>query len=113
MSESEPIVERGWQPIETAPHDGTEIVAWTASGAAWIVSWEGSGWRIKKPPGRDPILYVDAVRWMPLPEPPRTAPQKKIPWEAVSGMKAVADFSVPRGCILVHPDDFAAWKKIS
>ena len=55
------------QAIETAPKDGTEIVAWTASGDAWIVSWSRTGWRIKAPPGRDPILYIDPVRWMPLP----------------------------------------------
>jgi hypothetical protein len=61
------MVARGELPMGSAPTDGTEIVAWTASGAAWIVSWQGSGWRIKKPPGRDPILYIDAVRWMPLP----------------------------------------------
>jgi len=60
------------QPIETAPKDGTEIVAWTASGAAWIVSWSRTGWRIKAPPGRDPIIYVDPVRWMPLPPAPDT-----------------------------------------
>jgi hypothetical protein len=61
-------IARGELPMATAPQDGTPILAWTAEGSPWIVSWEGSGgWRIKQRPGRDPVLYIDAVRWMPLP----------------------------------------------
>ena len=33
----------------------------------------------------------------------------KLPWEVVSGMTVRPDPSVPRGTILVNPDDFRAW----
>lgn len=67
-----------WQPIETAPMDGTEFLAFKASEfgpvicvCTWIdsdhpdydgdtphVCWDHSG-------------FWDATHWMPLPEPPK------------------------------------------
>jgi hypothetical protein len=67
VSDYRTMIARGELPMGAGPKDGTEIVAWTAEGNAWIVSWSQTGWRVKKPPGRDPILYIDPVRWMPLP----------------------------------------------
>ena len=63
--------------MEFAPRDGTEIVVRVAGGGgAWVVTWSLSGWKIKKPPGRDPILYIDPVEWLPLPATVR----KWVPW---------------------------------
>ena len=58
-----------WQPIDTAPKDGSEIVALEPQGGAWIVQWlAGLGWQIKAVPGRDPIVMIYPTGWMPLPE---------------------------------------------
>lgn len=77
---SDAIIEalHGWQPIATAPKDGTEIMLhyfdflgepmtvsghWrTVAGREWEDTWEHS------------LGYGDADLWMPLPAPP-TAPQ--------------------------------------
>jgi hypothetical protein len=52
-----------WQPIETAPGDGSRILICTESGhvliAGWAVKLNVSGWWNDNP-----------THWMPLPEPP-------------------------------------------
>jgi hypothetical protein len=60
----------GWQPIETAPVDGTRFLTWDGH-------WHdvcGLGWY----DGDKPIWYngdvsVDATHWMPLPAAPTSA----------------------------------------
>lgn len=56
-----------WQPIETAPKDGTEILCSTKNGNMYVVSYDGifaSPWRIINEFG----LHAHApVHWMPLP----------------------------------------------
>ena len=69
----------GWQPIATAPKDGTEIVLYGAccperSRSRYAkdanVGWfSGGEWKTR--------VYgetCDATHWMPLPAPPQTAP---------------------------------------
>lgn len=77
-----PVVSQ-WQPIETAPRDGTVVLAYNARGArsghrhffafsdpapegqCWAAE---AGWR---EPGRDWPSYP--THWMPLPAPPHTS----------------------------------------
>jgi len=63
--------------IESAPKDGTKILAWNKENDPYIVTWEkfpeGSvlegDWRIKGTGGRDPILYLTKpLYWAPIPE---------------------------------------------
>ena len=56
-----------WQPIETAPKDGREILGWfgSASVIRWHIGtesfWTDGFMRLREP-----------THWMPLPEPPET-----------------------------------------
>lgn len=68
-----------WQPIETAPRDGTKILLITGMGiqiARWFASRGeyGPGWCVGATivhPTRDAIVNTSTVtHWMPLPEPP-------------------------------------------
>lgn len=54
-----------WQPIETAPRDGTEILGY-GRGYFWIVHWDRQHWS-----DYDPITPPEPTHWMSLPEPPK------------------------------------------
>lgn len=65
----------GWQPIETAPEDGSEFLAvWgRQSSIVQIVNWNviHKFWQTK---GRPLMGFTNnATAWMPLPEPPTAA----------------------------------------
>ena len=75
-----PHMEDGWQPIETAPMDGTELLGYGRAirwGRAYapgrhVCWWDEDGhWR-----GRDPddTLELDLTHWMPLPAKPSITP---------------------------------------
>jgi hypothetical protein len=57
----------GWQPIETAPRDGTPVIGywWHSDGGSFgVVVWDGDNWRENSD-------TVDApTHWMPLPQRP-------------------------------------------
>lgn len=61
---------QGWQPIETAPKDGTEILVY-APGFCQTALWESytfsEGW-VNDSSGN---WLNDPTHWMPLPEPPK------------------------------------------
>jgi hypothetical protein len=54
-----------WQPIETAPKDGTEFLGWSGR-HVWIVRWLAGfqSWLLSDG-GRSELTH-----WMPLPDPP-------------------------------------------
>lgn len=57
--------ERGWRPIETAPKDGTTVLARQGNWAAFHTYWNGDSW--------SPVEYNGSFRpthWQPLPLPP-------------------------------------------
>lgn len=70
----------GWQPIATAPKDGTRLLLWDGilQFTGWCAEHIGSGERFWTD-GHLGRAYP--THWMPLPDPPsadpRTAPEKK------------------------------------
>ncbi len=81
----------GWQPIKTAPKNGTRVDLWFASeqwraiNCFWIPKIKKWGWfdtvfrgTKKLPENQSPAVTfpnVEPTHWMPLPElPPETAP---------------------------------------
>jgi hypothetical protein len=71
-----------WQPIETAPKDGTAILvcsAWTMPDGLYRVGWiadgffDGGHWLFGWL-DLDPEEYSPPTHWMPLPAPPETTP---------------------------------------
>lgn len=71
-----------WQPIETAPKDGTRVLvslwAWddpaTGDRLTEIVYWGGDDWRNGYPDDVDAFANTvnPPTHWMPLPEPPKS-----------------------------------------
>lgn len=69
-----------WQPIETAPKDGSEIFVWgTVEDSPYArphigseglerVAWAGDGWWITSP--QCDAWVPEPSHWMPLPPPP-------------------------------------------
>ena len=65
-----------WQPIETAPRDGTRVLISCVGecGTEWMyVAWcKGIRWRLIERKDRSYIEVNDQpTHWMPLPEPPK------------------------------------------
>jgi hypothetical protein len=69
-----------WQPIETAPKDGTNVLLLLASGRRTVGGWEAQKYYLKPVPyWRTEFGYLAGVKWdrdnqpthwMPLPDPP-------------------------------------------
>ena len=56
-----------WQPIETAPKDGTEILAYSADVGQMVVFFHADFWREK---ANFMGLKRAPTNWMTLPKPP-------------------------------------------
>lgn len=75
-----------WQPIETAPKDGTEFIAFCEDGDYWLIRWfptpsenehlleryasARGAWCAGKDVG-EAVVIPCLSHWMPLPEPPK------------------------------------------
>lgn len=73
----------GWQPIETAPRNGTIIDVWLGtadlddvafycgpSGSRRAADWVWVGGKFRPAMGLQMPVSVEPTHWMPLPEPP-------------------------------------------
>lgn len=59
-----------WQPIETAPKDGTEVLTFRKAGLQAVAFDTGElGWLCS-----DGMYLLDVTHWMPLPAPPGRQP---------------------------------------
>ena len=75
-----------WQPIETAPKDGTYVDLWGQRN--WDYSYgrsihcryrdypDAPGWFFEKGPHRIITQVYDPTHWMPLPKPPMDGEQR-------------------------------------
>lgn len=71
----------GWQPIETAPKDGTEVDLWGGSDAgeraarAPDCQWRRGGWYSRGDKGWESLAGISwaPTHWMPRPAPPASA----------------------------------------
>lgn len=68
----------GWQPIETAPKDGTEILVFSperpAGKESTVVFWKNSKWAFFEMEGAQLNILDKLTHWMPLPLPPGAVP---------------------------------------
>ena len=66
-----------WQPISTAPKDGTRILVWNGSYASAVVYAHNlykneDGWWLEDDGEQwDAFLYSEPTHWMPMPNPPK------------------------------------------
>ena len=65
------MTESAWQPIETAPKDGRDLLVFEGSGMC-VANWDDWKQRNGQTAGwRDGQCYpVNPTHWMPLPQPP-------------------------------------------
>lgn len=68
------MVSDKWQPIETAPKDGSELLFWSErEGGLYVVFWHGLRkswlWTTHSLDGDEELKH--ATYWMPLPDPPK------------------------------------------
>lgn len=59
-----------WEPIETAPRSGKEVLGYDR-GVISGMYWNGQGWEWTVLAWSDETYMADATHWMPMPEPPQ------------------------------------------
>ena len=61
-----------WQPIETAPKDGTEIILWESrKGHRWLAFWHVDCWVTSGSAEAGNYNFPVFTHWQPLPSPPK------------------------------------------
>lgn len=67
-----------WQPIETAPKDGTDVLVWGPGCKSIVASWNPAETRWSDGFWDDGLTddpWIHATHWMPLPAGPAKEPQ--------------------------------------
>lgn len=64
----------GWQPMDTAPRDGTEFIACNPGFAPFSCRCDSDGFFVHMSEDGIPIAYP-FTRWRPLPAPPESEPR--------------------------------------
>ena len=60
-----------WEPMESAPNE-IEVRVLLCNGFSVVTGyWDGKGWVNERSKRR---IYYPAIRWMPLPKPPKVKP---------------------------------------
>jgi len=69
-----------WQPIETAPKDGTRVLLVEAEQPTGVSTgwWTMAGWRDFGDIGCSGLADYSPTHWMPLPAPPRALSEHPI-----------------------------------
>jgi hypothetical protein len=88
----------GWQAIETAPKDGSNVLLCRAVDAdglpilddAWgifvqVAAWWGDDWMVYCSIPNEPFLHFDPTHWMPLPPNPLADPSHSTDPSTTSG----------------------------
>lgn len=76
-SKEQVVPEGGWQPIETAPKDGTEVLCYSPGNkAAMIINARSEHWHVDYVNKRWSAFYhqypeAPYTHWMSLPTPPK------------------------------------------
>lgn len=65
----------GWQPMDTAPRDGTYILLWSPEDACAISGYYHPGEDESDDLWLAGNIIVNPTNWMPLPEPPQKKDQ--------------------------------------
>ena len=58
-----------WQPIETAPKDGTDILIWDNDFGCMVVNWSYRRWWASH--DSEDNYWPEPTHWMHLPPPPK------------------------------------------
>lgn len=61
---------RGWQPMDSAPKDGTAILILSESSEQRVGWWGTCGWTYYQKYGGTSIVMLKPTHWMPLPVAP-------------------------------------------
>lgn len=69
----EALTAGGWRPIETAPKDGTPILAWAWDGCGHVVIWWDDDGRRPWTSTTGETFAEDVTHWQPVPLPPPPA----------------------------------------
>lgn len=68
-----------WQPIETAPKDGTEVLVTKPGYTMAVAGFDYGEWRDAGDMGWGGYCDVEPTHWMPLPNPPSEHPAQEPP----------------------------------
>lgn len=55
-----------WQPIETAPKDGTVVECWIKGKGSHVMTWIGGEWHIQKRGKKNYTFPLEITGWKPL-----------------------------------------------